>query len=475
MSGTQVFQCPNCGASLDYEGGDELTVRCPYCDSSVIVPEELRESEAAWDPSILGLSPDRIAELRELGRLVRVNEKIQAIKLYREIFGVGLQEAKDAVERLSEGKPVQVADMTIRTDGLFDSPMLALPAKSLKPAQPTGRTARWTGFVLLVVAAIVVMAVAIGAIVMMSAGHSFSQISTPVVQQGTPIQRSLIVGPTATMLPTPTPLSFAHVALTFGAEGTGPGRFTDARHIAVDGEGNIYVGEYSDGRIQVFDPLGDFISLWMIDAETPLRGLAADRQGVVYVVQGGEIFRYDGASGEPLSQVQYAEGWGFDDVTVMADGGLVAAWYRNRDDIVRFDAQGDVLWTVPAAISGQSGDSELDIRVAVDGLGNIYALGRFNGAVFKFTRDGKFVTRFGSQFDEPGQFRSPTGIAVDGQGRVYVNDSWGIQVFDSDGRYLDLIEVDGPAFALAFNDQDELFVAARHKVIKYVLREPEPD
>jgi streptogramin lyase len=225
----------------------------------------------------------------------------------------------------------------------------------------------------------------------------------------------------------------------------------------------------------VFDSSGQFISLWMIDAQTPLRGLSADRRGTVYVVQGGEIFRHEGESGRLLGQVEYAEGRGFDDVAVTADGGLVAAWYKNRDDIVRFDAQGNLVQTIPAAISGQSGDSELDTRVAVDGLGNIYALGTFNRAVFKFAPEGRFITRFGSHGDEPGQFGAPNGIAVDGQSRVYVSDFKGIQVFDSDGRYLDLIDVDGPAFGMAFNDQGELFVAARHKVIKYVLQWVEPD
>src|SRR5258706_5995773 len=39
--------------------------------------------------------------------------------------------------------------------------------------------------------------------------------------------------------------AFASVTLSFGSEGIGPGMLTDARSIAVDGQGNIYVGEYS--------------------------------------------------------------------------------------------------------------------------------------------------------------------------------------------------------------------------------------
>jgi tripartite motif-containing protein 71 len=248
--------------------------------------------------------------------------------------------------------------------------------------------------------------------------------------------------------------------------------FTDARSIAVDGSGKIYVGEYTGGRIQVFDGDGKFITQWTVDGKMPLRALAADRNGVVYVVQSGNITRYEGATGKPLGQLSYGEGWGFDDVKVAADGGLVAAWYKNRDDIVRFNADGQVVRTIRAAISSITDSSELDTRVTVDGLGNIYAIGSFNNAIFKFSPDGKFTTRFGSDGDQPGQFRAPSAIAVDGKGRVYVSDFKGVQVFDSNGRYLAVFDAGGLASGMVFNDKNELFVAARTQVVKLALNEP---
>jgi sugar lactone lactonase YvrE len=170
-----------------------------------------------------------------------------------------------------------------------------------------------------------------------------------------------------------------------------------------------------------------------------------------------------------LGQLQYEDG--FDDVNATADGGLVCAWTRNRDDIVRFDGTGRVSLTIPKAISSATGDSELNTRVTADGMGNIYALGTFNDGVFKFSRDGKFVNRFGSDGDKPGQLRAPSAVAVDGKGRVYVSDIKGIQVFDADGRYIDLIKIDGHAFGMTFNDRNELFVIARSHVIKFVLNQ----
>jgi outer membrane protein assembly factor BamB len=127
--------------------------------------------------------------------------------------------------------------------------------------------------------------------------------------------------------------------------------------------------------------------------------------------------------------------------------------------------------TIPEAIETVSGDSELDTNVAVDGEGNIYALGSFNYAVFKFNREGKFLNRFGSQGDEKGQFRSPYAIAVDGQGRVFVSDVNGILVFDSDGRYLKQFDAPGAIFGMVFNDTGELLVtSSNQKVYKYTIK-----
>jgi hypothetical protein len=107
--------------------------------------------------------------------------------------------------------------------------------------------------------------------------------------------------------------------------------------------------------------------------------------------------------------------------------------------------------------------------VAIDGLGNIYALGTFNSAVFKFGPDGKFLTRFGEAGNETGQFRAAFAIAVDGKGRVYVSDIKGVQIFDGNGRYLRTLKPDGLASGMVFNDKNELVIAARTQVLKYTL------
>src|SRR5687768_873566 len=326
-----------------------------------------------------------------------------------------------------------------------------------------GKFPKWVWLLLAIPLVVLVLAglAAVGVL-----APAFYSVSRTVKQPDNPVR------PSATAPAKESGNSFGTVLLTFGREGIGPGMFTDARSIAVDGDGRIYVGEYTGGRIQVFDPAGKFVSQWSIgDRKTILRGLAADRKGTVYVVHGGGVDRYRGETGEKLGQLQY-ERSGFDDVAIAADGELVTAWHSNRDDIVTFDANGKVVRTIPAAISSASGDSELSMRVAVDGAGNIYALGRFNNGIFKFGRDGKFINRFGSGGDQPGQFRAPYSIAVDGYGRVYVGDMKGIQVFDSNGRYVTLLNLKGVAFGMVFNDKNELFVIARDHVIKYAVQAP---
>src|ERR671920_1909548 len=117
--------------------------------------------------------------------------------------------------------------------------------------------------------------------------------------------RTTLNPPTTTRPPEPTPF--------FGKEGVGAGYFKDARSIAVDAEGRIYVGEYTGGRIQVFDKDGKFVTQWTAAPKMPLRGMTADRRGTVYVVQKGDINKYEGTTGKSLGTTGESGGH-YDDV-----------------------------------------------------------------------------------------------------------------------------------------------------------------
>jgi hypothetical protein len=82
-------------------------VRCPYCSSSVIVPEELRPKTP--DGRISPPDPARVfvtaEQMEEIKRLLRDGQKIEAIKIYRQATTLGLKEAKDAVEAIQAADP----------------------------------------------------------------------------------------------------------------------------------------------------------------------------------------------------------------------------------------------------------------------------------------------------------------------------------------------------------------------------------
>jgi DNA-binding beta-propeller fold protein YncE/DNA-directed RNA polymerase subunit RPC12/RpoP len=308
--------------------------------------------------------------------------------------------------------------------------------------------------------------VIVAAVLLVGGGIVFAIIAL-IGRAASDVTRSVVTTNTRTTLkppgpparpPEPTPF--------FGKEGVGAGHFKDARSIAVDAAGNIYIGEYTGGRIQVFDSSGTFVTQWTVDPKMPLRGMTADRRGTVYVIQRGEINKYEGATGRLLGTTGGGGGH-YDDVFATPDGGLVAFARKSHDNVVRLDASGQVKQVIEKAVSGQTDRSELSIRVAADGTGNVYALGEFNDAVFKFSSDGRFQTRFGGDGDEPGLFRAPGAIAVDNQGRVYVADFKGVQVFDPNGRYIKVIGVKGAASGLAFTDKNELLVVARTAVWKF--------
>jgi len=243
------------------------------------------------------------------------------------------------------------------------------------------------------------------------------------------------------------PENRSEAVLSFGAEGSGPGRFTEPSRIGVDAGGRIYVGEQETGRIQVFDENGVFIRQWSFQGPDSrwLQSMSVSRDGTVYIVTGSELHTYDGETGELLGALEHFDGWGFDDVFACPDGSVLATWYRNRDDIVRFGRDGSIDIHIREAISGITGDPEPSTRVVADGLGNIHVYGVLQRSVFTFRSDGSYVNRFGSAGNRPGQFTAPGSIAVDDRGNVWVSDFHGLLVFDPSGLYLGLFD---PGFFL---------------------------
>lgn len=88
----------------------------------------------------------------------------------------------------------------------------------------------------------------------------------------------------------------------------------------------------------------------------------------------------------------------------------------------------------------------------VDSQGNIYVLSVFNDGVFKYTPDGRFITRFGSVGDEAELFDNASALALDRLGNVYIAESDCIHVFDPNGKMLRYMSGDhSPAELSAVN------------------------
>ena len=280
--------------------------------------------------------------------------------------------------------------------------------------------------------------------------------------------------PIAKVLASPTPAGFAHVVLSFGGEGTAPGLFQSARHIAADSDGNMYVDDAKTMRVQKFDPVGKYISSWNVDSNlcsnksASLDTLAADRTGSVYVHFCGSILKYDGSTGKLLAQfngdkntprdfymneVTYPDG-GF---LVLADGAPAA-----EEVLLHLDANGQVLARFPNPVTDQSpkGHAEAGtLEPAMDGLGNIFLLNRDDDAIYVFTPDGKYVNKFGSVGTGTGQFDTwALHLAIDNQSRVYATDFSGIKVFDSHGAYIQSMS-DRP-----FSGIQEMRISAKNEI-----------
>lgn len=461
------LNCPNCGAPLDYDGKDPI-IRCPYCNSSVIVPENLRARPSfsskpsnltfggAGDLGGLINQARRINEVKNLAESGRMDE---AVALYREITGSDEFSARQAVGKLSAGQPITLSGMSA-DEVMSQVRMSSSPAIQVQTLDPrtTRQIGGWLGCFITLLVVFILASVLIPVGLAMAGAFAANDIGS--IFDNIPGVESPLGG------------GFASQEWAFGGEGTGPGKFADVRAIGAARDGSaVYAANFDDGRVQVFDGQGNFQTQWVIQKEITdpyFDTMAIGRDGVVYIPVFGKILKFD-SQGNSLGVIEH-KGYRFEDLDIALDGSMVAI--ANGEDIVWLTAGGEIQQVVEDAVSSVSGDSELSCKLAVDGTGKVYVLARFNDGVFIFGPDGRFANRFGSAGDQPGQFRAPYEIAVDSQGRIYVSSMQGVQVFSNDGRYLDVIKVQYFAYGLAFDDQDSLYLTTNQKMVeKFRIKE----
>jgi sugar lactone lactonase YvrE/ribosomal protein L7/L12 len=429
----QIIKCPSCSAPLEFDG--DAVETCDFCGSKVIMtPNEVRNETSSGFGELLG----QAQKLKEVLRLARAGNKINAIKLYRETFGVGLAEAKDAVERLESGESVNFRNVN------FQSYTEQINTKAVvKTAKVAGGS--FAGVIIISIILIFGVTLAVIWLVTGAIDSGQQQKTAPFSSNAAPNAANANAAP-----------QFAAEALKFGGEGTGAGMFKDNRVIAVDANGRIYSADYTGGRIQVFDAAGKFLTQWTTDPKTTLHSMAADRRGNLYLQQSSDIHVFEAETGKFLQKTERISAKG---MALTLDGRLVVA---TGDGFVILDNNLKKIQEFKDAAERANATFGFE-QVAVDGNGTIFALDDQNGDVCKFSADGKFLDRFKSNSN------SPNSIAIDPKGRIFVSDTSRIYVFDADGKAIDSFRAT-QAFGMTFNDKGELFVASRPHVVKYEIK-----
>jgi predicted membrane-bound mannosyltransferase/streptogramin lyase len=197
----------------------------------------------------------------------------------------------------------------------------------------------------------------------------------------------------------------------FGSQGVGRGQFSNPKNLAIDSQGNVYVADSDNGRIQKFDANGKFLLAWGTrspeNAIGPREtfnqpwGIAVDKSGGVYV----------------------ADTWNHRIQKFDSNGKFLTMWGENGD--TRGIAQDQ-----PTKFYGPR-------AIAADSSGNLLVTDTGNKRVLKFSPDGAPLGQYGGLGVDNGQFQEPVGIAVDAQGNIFVADTWNqrIQKFDKNFNF----------------------------------------
>lgn len=192
---------------------------------------------------------------------------------------------------------------------------------------------------------------------------------------------------------------------TWGEVGEDPGQFNFQSFeadgaVAFDANGNIYVADTGNFRIQKFDRDRVFVTSWGSQGVDDGQFLAA---ADIEVDESGRVF--------------------------------VADFEQNAIQV--FDSDGTFLFRL-----GREGsaDGELvnPVDLAIDQQGHVWVVDSGNNRIQVFDANGRFLRSVGAFGSEPGQMRLPHGIAIDDMGRVFIVEHYGyrVQILSDDGESL---------------------------------------
>ncbi|HAD07599.1 MAG TPA: hypothetical protein DCE76_10630 [Anaerolineaceae bacterium] len=506
---SKTFHCPSCGAPLSQPARDQGIVACTYCHSSVIVPAELRRTSSGENvltpaESLFNL-PELASTMREAANLTRAGRQEAALRLLQEKLGMDTAESSRVITQMEQGQIVQIGEVENRFSSrsttlagedaqqLFDLLNKGKDEEAIQyyrritganpeDAQSAVSALRMTTTLLdkpdrLTSPQAAKIAKGAASLFALSGCLTFLVISLVSLLTFGIVFWALVSdgGPLEGWWMTVNPFAREQVVLSFGREGISNGSFDDPRSIAVDGQGHIYVSDYRTGRVQQFDPQGNFLNLWIEEGspqfsasgKPTIFSLAVNRDGILHIVHDGSIYRRNTADGSPLSPILINR-MSINQVFITREGKI--AVIANGDDLALLTPDGEIEWMINDAIESVAGESELTAYLSGDGLGNFYLAGGFTYGIFKYSSEGKYLNRFGSRGEGTGQFSAIHAVRVDSQGRIYVSDIKGILVFSPDGQYLRTLPVQGVAFGMDITPDDRLYLITNQpKVMVYQL------
>lgn len=239
----------------------------------------------------------------------------------------------------------------------------------------------------------------------------------------------------------------------WGSYGTADGQFSSPGGITVGPKDEVFVSDTKNNRIQKFTSRGVFVGKWVIFG--PLHSTLLNPEGITVDVK-GSVYVVDYSNDRVVkftSTGTYVTEWGGtgttagkfsgpSDIAVDTKGYVYVA-DANNTRIQKFTSTGTYvqMWGSKGLEEYQGfldGEFRRPIGVAVDGQSNVYVADRETPHIQKFTKDGWFITKWGSGGAQDGMFFGPAGTAADGSGNVYVADSANhrVQKFDADGRFV---------------------------------------
>jgi hypothetical protein len=111
------MECPNCGAPVNF--GDGTRAQCSFCSSELYLSDEGVKVSSVLNDLLENPPLPHGVDIDAVRQLVSEGQKIEAIKLVREQTGLGLKEAKDAVEAIERGEsPLLTLHTTVVAHGV---------------------------------------------------------------------------------------------------------------------------------------------------------------------------------------------------------------------------------------------------------------------------------------------------------------------------------------------------------------------